>query len=297
MEPKSDEGILMGYSSVSKAYRASNFRRKKIEESIHITFDENSITTYVSADTDSNILFKLSSKNGESGSQTYKLKYDSADEDDCVKVNDSLNTTNVTSTTVEEAADVSVEENSDEDDAGIEHVVNGTKNARRSTRSINNPRYLEDYVMNTKGLPKGASTSQTPMYDDAIANYCLYTSFLSLIEPKKIDEALKDDDWVEAMTEELMEFERNEVWTLAPRPAGKTAIETRWVYMNKVDKDGVTNGCKEYIFELETSRGGVCQTPPGFVSKKFPDYVYKLDKALYSLKQAPRAWYNTLMLD
>nr|GFB49799.1 retrovirus-related Pol polyprotein from transposon TNT 1-94 [Tanacetum cinerariifolium] len=29
--------------------------------------------------------------------------------------------------------------------------------------------------------------------------------------------------------------------------------------------------------------------PPGFVSKKYPDYVYALDKALYGLKQAPWA--------
>nr|GEW21458.1 retrovirus-related Pol polyprotein from transposon TNT 1-94 [Tanacetum cinerariifolium] len=29
--------------------------------------------------------------------------------------------------------------------------------------------------------------------------------------------------------------------------------------------------------------------PPGFVSKQYPDHVYALDKALYSLKQAPRA--------
>ncbi|GJY49800.1 retrovirus-related pol polyprotein from transposon TNT 1-94 [Tanacetum coccineum] len=34
--------------------------------------------------------------------------------------------------------------------------------------------------------------------------------------------------------------------------------------------------------------------PPGFESSKFPDYVYKLDKALYGQKQAPKAWYETL---
>nr|GEY09920.1 hypothetical protein [Tanacetum cinerariifolium] len=35
--------------------------------------------------------------------------------------------------------------------------------------------------------------------------------------------------------------------------------------------------------------------PPGFVSTQYLDHVYALDKALYSLKQAPRAWYDVLL--
>nr|GEU94600.1 putative ribonuclease H-like domain-containing protein [Tanacetum cinerariifolium] len=34
--------------------------------------------------------------------------------------------------------------------------------------------------------------------------------------------------------------------------------------------------------------------PPGFVDPKFLDRVYKVEKALYGLHQAPRAWYETL---
>nr|GFB76715.1 retrovirus-related Pol polyprotein from transposon TNT 1-94 [Tanacetum cinerariifolium] len=34
--------------------------------------------------------------------------------------------------------------------------------------------------------------------------------------------------------------------------------------------------------------------PPGFVSKQYPYHVYAVDKALYDLKQAPRAWYDVL---
>ncbi|GJQ96291.1 retrovirus-related pol polyprotein from transposon TNT 1-94 [Tanacetum coccineum] len=37
----------------------------------------------------------------------------------------------------------------------------------------------------------------------------------------------------------------------------------------------------------------VCQ-PPGFDDPDFPDRVYKVEKALYVLHQAPRAWYETL---
>ncbi|GKA84969.1 putative ribonuclease H-like domain-containing protein [Tanacetum coccineum] len=34
--------------------------------------------------------------------------------------------------------------------------------------------------------------------------------------------------------------------------------------------------------------------PPGFEDPNFPDRVYNVDKALYGLHQAPRAWYETL---
>jgi hypothetical protein len=34
--------------------------------------------------------------------------------------------------------------------------------------------------------------------------------------------------------------------------------------------------------------------PPGFENPKYPNRVYKLSKALYDLKQAPRAWYTRL---
>ena len=34
--------------------------------------------------------------------------------------------------------------------------------------------------------------------------------------------------------------------------------------------------------------------PPGFPDPKYPNHVYRLDKALYGLKLAPRAWYDTL---
>nr|GEV65036.1 retrovirus-related Pol polyprotein from transposon TNT 1-94 [Tanacetum cinerariifolium] len=37
----------------------------------------------------------------------------------------------------------------------------------------------------------------------------------------------------------------------------------------------------------------VCQ-PLGFEDSEFPDRVYKIEKALYGLHQAPRAWYETL---
>ena len=50
---------------------------------------------------------------------------------------------------------------------------------------------------------------------------------MSSIEPKKIDEALLDVDWVNAMHEELNNFTRNQVWKLVERPKDHNVIGTK----------------------------------------------------------------------
>jgi hypothetical protein len=55
----------------------------------------------------------------------------------------------------------------------------------------------------------------------------------------KVEEALEDPDWVNAMHEELHNFERNKVWTLVEKPKGdQNIIGTKWVFRNKQDEDG-----------------------------------------------------------
>ncbi|GJZ21336.1 retrovirus-related pol polyprotein from transposon TNT 1-94 [Tanacetum coccineum] len=63
--------------------------------------------------------------------------------------------------------------------------------------------------------------------------------FLSTIEPKNINEALKDESWVMAMQEELNQFISNDVWELVPNPMYMTIIGTKWVYRNKLDKNRI----------------------------------------------------------
>jgi hypothetical protein len=51
-----------------------------------------------------------------------------------------------------------------------------------------------------------------------VAHFCEHYSFVSSIEPYKVEDALRDLDWVLAMQEELNNFTRNEVRHLVPRP-------------------------------------------------------------------------------
>ena len=69
-------------------------------------------------------------------------------------------------------------------------------------------------------------------------NICIFVNFLSLSEPKKIDNALPDPNWVSAMQEELSKFKRNQVWRLVPRPSNKIVVGSKWVSRNKLDEHG-----------------------------------------------------------
>jgi hypothetical protein len=60
-----------------------------------------------------------------------------------------------------------------------------------------------------------------------LALFYEHFSFVSSIEPKKIEEALEDVDWVNAMHKELNNFKRNQVWELVERPNGHNMIETK----------------------------------------------------------------------
>lgn len=55
-----------------------------------------------------------------------------------------------------------------------------------------------------------------------------------------------------------------------------------------------TNGCEKCFSKWSLKELVYVKQPPGFEDINFPNHVYKLDKALDGLKQAPRAWYEHL---
>ncbi|GKE24782.1 putative ribonuclease H-like domain-containing protein, partial [Tanacetum coccineum] len=153
------------------------------------------------------------------------------------------------------------------------------------------------------------------------ALFCYYDAFLTAVEPKTYKDALTQSCWIEAMQEELNEFERLEVWELVPRPDKVMVITLKWIYKVKLDELGgilknkarlVARGYrqKEGIY-FEESFALVARLEAIRIFLAFAAHmnvvVYQMDiktaflignlreeKALYGLKQAPRAWYNIL---
>nr|GEW00765.1 retrovirus-related Pol polyprotein from transposon TNT 1-94 [Tanacetum cinerariifolium] len=131
-------------------------------------------------------------------------------------------------------------------------------------------------------------------------------------------EALTQSFWIEAMQEELNEFERLKVRELVPRPDKVMVITLKWIYKGIDFEESFAPVAKleaiqfflayvahknivVYQMDVKTAflNGNLREEvyvsqPDGFVDQDNPNHVYKLKKALCGLKQAPRVWYNML---
>ncbi|GJY24087.1 retrovirus-related pol polyprotein from transposon TNT 1-94 [Tanacetum coccineum] len=133
---------------------------------------------------------------------------------------------------------------------------------------------------------------------------------------------MTEPSWIDAMQEEIHEFQRLEVWELVPCPDKVLLIKLKWIYKVKTDEFGgvlknkarlVSQGFRqEERIDFEKSFASVARIeaipflngelkeevyvsqPEGFVDQDNPSHVYKLKKALYGLRKAPRAWYDML---
>ncbi|GKB80908.1 hypothetical protein Tco_0947803 [Tanacetum coccineum] len=60
----------------------------------------------------------------------------------------------------------------------------------------------------------------------------------STIEPKNFKQAMTEPSWIDVMQEEILEFERLEVWELVPCPDNMFLIKLKWIYKVKTDESG-----------------------------------------------------------
>ncbi|GJZ97918.1 putative ribonuclease H-like domain-containing protein [Tanacetum coccineum] len=203
-------------------------------------------------------------------------------------------------------------------------------------------RWTKDHpIANVIGDPSRSVSTRKQLETDAM--WCYFDAFLTSVEPKNFKQAMTEPSWIDAMQEEIHEFERLEVWELVPCPDNVFLIKLKWIYKVKTDESGgvlknkariVAQGFRQEkgidfdesfapfarieairiflanaahknmtIYQMDVKMAFLngelkeevyISQPEGFVDQDNPSHVYKLKKALYDLKQAPRAWYDML---
>jgi len=108
---------------------------------------------------------------------------------------------------------------------------------------------LQDFVTHTicklSPLKSSSCSSQSLGTPYPIAHYVNcdnfstpYRHFLAIIiartKPQTFAEAVKDEQWRQAMKHEIHALEHNDTWTMEPLPLGKKAIRCKWVYRIKI---------------------------------------------------------------
>ncbi|KAJ9536517.1 hypothetical protein OSB04_un000311 [Centaurea solstitialis] len=237
-DSKSDDGILLGYSSISKTYRVFNKRRQTIEETIHVKFDESGPT------------FPHPHDNSEINQWA----------DSFFQVPD----TPIADPSPQDLPDGFEENPTPPSHIPIPPLINATPNTQ-VTPEPDQPTNSEDFSQTTISEPAPTNLLPDPSVNEASTlgqvyqpralrwtkdhpidqvlgnpssgvktrrqsgNVCLYVNFISENEPKEIDDALHDP---------AAEFIRNNVWLLVPRPRKRTIIGSKWIFRNKLDEIG-----------------------------------------------------------
>ncbi|XP_019226340.1 PREDICTED: uncharacterized protein LOC109207804 [Nicotiana attenuata] len=296
-DPKSDEGIFLGYSPSSRAYRVFNKRTLCIEESTHVVFvDTNPRPRSEKLPEDEEIPFVPKSVITGKDHQSESVDQQTQPVEESVEIHEPSQTDQ--STNVER------------------DPPSNTPNEWKSE-----PGYPHKFNI---GDPQEGITIRRSQKSKS------HVALISQLEPKKVDEALKDAHWISSMKKELDQFERNKVRELVPRPSNSSIIGTKWVFRNKLNKSGqvvrnkarlVAQGYSQQqgidydetfthvarlesiqillafathkgfkLFQMDVKsaflNGYISEElygkqPPGFANITFPDHVYKLTKALY----------------
>ncbi|GKC92346.1 hypothetical protein Tco_1157788 [Tanacetum coccineum] len=103
--------------------------------------------------------------------------------------------------------------------------------------SEHNNKWTRDHpIENIIGKLGRPVSTRLQLHEQALFYY--YDAFLTSIEPKTYKEALTQACWIEAMQEELYEFERLKVWELVHPPDKALVITLKWIYKVKLDELG-----------------------------------------------------------
>ncbi|GJX82679.1 retrovirus-related pol polyprotein from transposon TNT 1-94 [Tanacetum coccineum] len=181
-----------------------------------------------------------------------------------------------------------------------------------NVHSINQPpehinKWTKDHpIDNVIGDPSRPVSTRHQLQDEALFYY--FDAFLSSVEPKSYKEALTKSCWIEAMQEELNElkYELGGVLKIKARLVARGYRQEERIdfeeYFAPVARLEVIRifiafaaHMNMVVYQMDvkiTFLNGILRKevdvsqPDGFVDTENPNHVYKLKKALYSLKQA-----------
>ncbi|GJU74450.1 retrovirus-related pol polyprotein from transposon TNT 1-94 [Tanacetum coccineum] len=242
MKEKGDPCILVGYSTQSKGYRVYNKRTRLIVESIHLalmrskrcqrhlllmtlqaSFSNDKRHTTVPSQQELDLLFgPLYDEFFNAG--TSRVNKSSSPTDNSAQ-QDTLPSTNI-HPTIEPSTPTHVnaeENNNDQAEFTNPFCTPVQEVAESSSRNI------------VRGNP--SKPVQTRRQLATNPEMCMFALTVSTAEPKNIKEAMADSAWIEAMQEELHQFDRLQVWELVDKPFGKNVIKLKWLWKNKKDED------------------------------------------------------------
>ncbi|GKF25687.1 ribonuclease H-like domain-containing protein, partial [Tanacetum coccineum] len=112
----------------------------------------------------------------------------------------------------------------------------GNSSVRRFSRSGKMPVKFNDYVVESNvkyGLEKHVNYSKLDF-----VNFCFATTLKKSTKPKTYYEAIKDNNWIEAMNNEIEALNRNNTWTITVLPAGRKLIGCKWLFKIKYKSSG-----------------------------------------------------------
>ncbi|GKD97596.1 retrovirus-related pol polyprotein from transposon TNT 1-94 [Tanacetum coccineum] len=98
-------------------------------------------------------------------------------------------------------------------------------------------RWTKDHpIANMIGDPSRSISTRKQLKTDAM--WCYFDAFLTLVEPKNFKQVMIKPSWIDAMQEEIHEFERLEVWELVSCLDNVFLIKLKWIYKVKTDQFG-----------------------------------------------------------
>ncbi|GKE29310.1 retrovirus-related pol polyprotein from transposon TNT 1-94 [Tanacetum coccineum] len=190
-----------------------------------------------------------------------------------------------------------------------------------NVRQIHTPfehlgRWIKDHpIANAIGDPSRSVSTRKQLETDAM--WCYFDAFLTLVEPKNFKQAMTEPSWINAMQEEIHEFERLEIYKVKTDESGgvlknkgrlvaqgfrqEEGIDFEESFTPVARIEAIHKNMTIYQMDVkmaflngELKEEVYVSQPEGFVDQDNPSHVYKLKKALYGLKKSPRAWYDML---